>query len=63
MSLPSARAVLASAVVALAVGGCKGPAQKVGEGIDDAAGKVKDAVTGAGPVEKAGRTIDKAVGK
>ena len=43
--------------------GCKGPAQKIGSGIDDAAGKAKDAITQPGPVEKAGRTLDKAFGK
>ena len=43
--------------------GCKGSAQKVGEGIDNAAENVKDAVTQPGPVEKAGRTIDRAVTK
>ena len=58
-----ARPVFVLAVMALAMIGCKGPAQKVGAGIDDAAGKVKDAVTQPGPVEKAGRTIDRAVGR
>lgn len=62
MELPFARPARVLAAIALAMTGCKGPAQKVGEGIDDAAGKVKDAVTQPGPVEKAGRTIDKAVG-
>ncbi len=57
------RPVLVLAVMALAMFGCKGPAQKAGAGIDAAAGKVKDAVTQPGPVEKAGRTIDKAVGR
>ncbi|HYH63059.1 MAG TPA: hypothetical protein VD866_00025 [Urbifossiella sp.] len=51
------------AVIALALAGCKGPAQKFGEGVDDAALKVKDAVTPPGPVEKTGRMIDKAVGR
>ena len=63
MKLLSTRPVLVLAVIALAVTGCKGPAQKVGAGIDAAADKVKDAVTQPGPVEKTGRTIDKAVGR
>jgi predicted small secreted protein len=63
MKLLPTRPVLVLAAIALAVTGCKGPAQKVGAGIDDAAGKVKDAVTPPGPVEKTGRAIDRAVGK
>jgi hypothetical protein len=63
MTVLSARPVLVPAVIALAVAGCKGPAQKFGEGVDDAALKVKDAVTQPGPVEKTGRMIDKAVGR
>lgn len=62
MTCPPARLVLVLAAFALAVTGCKGPAQKVGENIDTAAVKVKDAVTQPGPVEKTGRTIDKAFG-
>jgi predicted small secreted protein len=43
--------------------GCEnqGPAEKAGENIDNAARKVKDAVTPAGPMEKAGEKVDKAV--
>ena len=63
MKLLSSRSVLALAVIALAMSGCKGPAQKVGRGIDDAADKVKDAVTQPGPIEKSGRAIDRAVAK
>jgi predicted small secreted protein len=63
MKEPSTRAVLVLAALALAITGCKGPAQKFGEGVDDAALKVKDAVTQPGPVEKTGRMIDKAVGR
>ena len=63
MKFLSARPVLVLAVIALAMIGCRGSAQKVGEGIDDAADKVRDAVTQPGPVEKAGRTIDKAIGR
>ncbi len=59
----SAQLALVLAVTALAMTGCKGPAQKVGEGIDDAASKVKDAVTQPGPIEKTGRAIDRAVSK
>jgi hypothetical protein len=63
MTFPSTRPVLVLAVIALATTGCKGPAQKVGAGIDDATGKVRDAVTPPGPVEKTGRAIDKAIGR
>ena len=63
MKLLPARPVLVLAVFALAVTGCKGPAQKAGANIDAAAFKVKDAVTQPGPVEKTGRAIDKAVGR
>ena len=63
MKLPPARPLLVIAVIALAMIGCKGPAQKFGEGVDDAAPKVKDAVTQPGPVEKTGRVIDKAIGR
>ncbi len=63
MKLLSARLVLVLVMIALAISGCKGSAQKVGKGIDDAADKVKDAVTQPGPVEKTGRAIDRAVAK
>jgi len=63
MKLLFTRPVLVLAALALAMTGCKGSAQKVGEGIDNAAENVKDAVTQPGPVEKAGRTIDRAVTK
>jgi hypothetical protein len=63
MKLLSTRPVLVFAVIALAITGCQGPAEKAGAGIDAAADKVRDAVTQPGPVEKAGRTIDKAVGR
>ena len=64
MKLPPARPVLVLAVTALAMAGCtKGPAQKVGQGIDDAADKVRNAVTQPGPVEKAGRSIDRVIAK
>jgi hypothetical protein len=47
----------------VAVGaGCeseKGPAQKAGEAVDNAAQKAKDAITQPGPAEKAGRAVDK----
>ncbi|MBC8003335.1 MAG: hypothetical protein H7X97_12180 [Opitutaceae bacterium] len=39
----------------------KGPAEKVGESMDDAADKIKDAVEPKGPVEKAGEKVDKAL--
>jgi len=63
MKALTTRSVPLLAVIALALAGCKGPAQKFGEGVDDAALKVKDAVTPPGPVEKTGRMIDKAVGR
>ncbi len=63
MKFLTTRPVLVLAAIALAMTGCKGPAQKVGEGIDDAAGQVRDAVTRPGPVEQTGRAIDKAVGR
>lgn len=63
MTILTIRHVLVLAAGVLAVTGCKGPAQKAGQGIDAAAGKVKDAVTQPGPVEKTGRAIDRAVGR
>ena len=41
----------------------KGPAEKAGEGMDNAVEKVKDAVDPKGPVEKAGEKVDKALGR
>lgn len=41
----------------------KGPAEKVGESLDKAVEKMKDAAEPKGPVEKAGEKIDKALGK
>ena len=40
----------------------KGPGEKFGEKMDDAAEDVKDAVNPKGPGEKAGEKIDKALG-
>jgi hypothetical protein len=40
----------------------KGPAEKAGESIDNAAENVKDAVNPKGPGEKAGEKIDEATG-
>lgn len=39
----------------------KGPAQKLGESIDDTAESVKDAVLDKGPIEKAGEKVDDVV--
>ena len=39
----------------------KGPVQKAGETIDEAAEKVGDAINPKGPAEKAGREVDKAL--
>lgn len=41
----------------------KGPAEKTGEKIDEAADKIKDVVEPKGPVEKAGEKIDDALNK
>lgn len=68
--LRSTRFTALSLGVALTVGGgsvfmsaCrqKGPAQRVGEKLDNAKEKVGDAINPKGPVEKAGRKIDKSV--
>ena len=40
----------------------KGPAQKAGQKLDNAADKVSDTVNPKGPVEKAGRAVDRATG-
>ena len=40
----------------------KGPAEKMGESIDNAAEDVKDAVDPKGPVEKAGEKVDETLG-
>ncbi len=39
----------------------KGPAEELGEKIDDAGQSMKDAIDPPGPVEKAGRSIDDAL--
>lgn len=41
----------------------KGPAEKLGESLDNATESVKDAVDPKGPVEKAGEKVDKVLGK
>lgn len=45
---------------ALAACDDKGPAEKAGEKIDNAAQSMKDAIDPPGPAEDAGRKIDKA---
>ena len=40
----------------------KGPGEKIGEKMDNAAEDIKDAVDPKGPGEKAGEKIDKALG-
>jgi len=40
----------------------KGPAEKMGESIDEAVEGMKDAVDEKSPMEKAGEKIDKALG-
>lgn len=44
--------------------GCreKGPAEKAGEKVDEAAEKLKDAVDPKGPAEKLGEKVDEATG-
>ena len=50
---------------AIALGaGCeaeKGPAEKAGESVDNAAKNVKNTVSPPGPMEKAGQAADKAI--
>lgn len=41
----------------------KGPAEEMGEKLDNAGEKMKDAVEPKGPVEKAGEKVDNALGK
>lgn len=40
----------------------KGPAEKAGEGLDNAVEKVEDKINPKGPVEKAGEKVDEALG-
>jgi len=59
---------LASAFAVMGAGsfaGCeeKGPAQKAGEGVDNAAKDLKNSVDPRGPAEKIGDKIDNATGK
>ena len=61
---PRLAALLIGAVVSFAgCGESKGPAEKLGEKIDNAAQEAKDTVSPPGPLEKAGRTVDKAINK
>ena len=39
----------------------KGPAEKVGEKLDNTGEKIHDALTPEGPVQKAGKKVDKVV--
>lgn len=41
----------------------KGPAEEMGEKIDEAAEEMKDAIENDGPLEETGEKIDEAVGK
>lgn len=55
--------VLAALVATSTLTACpdkKGPAEKVGEAVDNGVDKLKDAVTPDGPAEKLGKKIDKA---
>ncbi len=53
-----------SAIVLGPMIGCreKGPVEKAGEKVDEAAEKLKDAVDPKGPAEKLGEKVDKATG-
>ncbi len=52
--------VLASASLLSACAARKGPAQKAGEKLDNAADKVSDTVNPKGPAQRAGRAVDRA---
>jgi len=55
--------VLAAVAASFTLTACpekKGPAEKAGEALDDAADSVKDAVTPDGPAEKLGEKLDEA---
>ncbi len=54
--------IIAACVLACGLTACekKGPAEKVGEKVDNAATAVKDAITQPGPAQKAGRKMDQA---
>jgi hypothetical protein len=45
--------------------GCQsqGPAERAGQGVDNAARDIKDAVNPGGPAEQAGRNVDRALNK
>jgi hypothetical protein len=49
------------ATVGLTSGCGDGPAEEVGEEIDEAARKAEDAIDPPGPAEKAGRKMDEAL--
>lgn len=49
-------------IVSLASCREKGPMEKAGESLDNAADNVKQAVNPSGPVERTGEKIDKALG-
>jgi len=55
--------VLAAVAASFTLTACpekKGPAEKAGEALDDAADSMKDAVTPDGPAEKLGEKLDDA---
>jgi hypothetical protein len=54
-------AALMMATVGLTSGCGDGPAEEVGEEIDEAARKAEDAIDPPGPAEKAGRKMDEAL--
>jgi hypothetical protein len=64
-SLKKIGLVASGLLVSVALVGCeeKGPAQKAGEGVDNAAKDLKNAVDPRGSAEKVGGKIDNAVGK
>jgi hypothetical protein len=57
-------AALLAGAATLSLTGCpekEGPAEKLGEAVDEAAEKAGDAIDPKGPAEKAGRAVDKAL--
>lgn len=62
----AAALVLAAIAASFTLTACpekKGPAEKAGEALDDAADSMKDAVTPDGPAEDLGEKLDEATGK
>ena len=60
--VPVAAVVLGLCLSTAACSAHKGPAQRAGARMDQAADNASDAVHPKGPAQKAGRTIDRATG-